>query len=431
MTPQQFTAYVLCLLMPLSAGVPLTAPLWDGIHWLYVTPTIEPADVPAFLLVVLTILEPRYAHFERHRPSFAHLLAALAGLGLLSAAGSRAPQLALYFTLRWAFAGGVCWALFEADLKARSLATALLLGLTLQAAIAFGQAIHQGPLGLPGELASAPNAFGASVIKMGDHLWLRGYGLTFHPNVLGGFMVAGMVLALPLLDRLWVAPALWLMGLALLATFSRSAFIAAAIVLPITAFWLWRLVQRLRRGLILTFAAGVCVVAVAGWMWRAPIAARLGATTSLPASATFWGTLLESLQQDNRLQLDGMALQTLAAHPLLGIGAGNSPMAMQAEGVQPHYPHNVALMLATEVGIGGALFWLALPVVAVRRLRNHPAAASLPWLVAGVASLAALQIIALLDCYPWSLNSGRMLTITVLALIEIASRGVTSTAPLR
>jgi hypothetical protein len=75
-------------------------------------------------------------------------------------------------------------------------------------------------------------------------------------------------------------------------------------------------------------------------------------------------------------------------------------------------------MLAAEVGIAGGLLWFSLMGTAAWRLRQSGPSA---WLVAGVAAFAALQIIGLLDCYPWSLNSGRLLTVTVLAIIETAA----------
>jgi len=70
------------------------------------------------------------------------------------------------------------------------------------------------------------------------------------------------------------------------------------------------------------------------------------------------------------------------------------------------------------------LLWLSLMGIAVWRLGQS---CPTTWLVAGVTALAALQIIALLDCYPWSLNAGRLLTVTVLAIVETAARQ----APLR
>jgi O-antigen ligase len=175
--------------------------------------------------------------------------------------------------------------------------------------------------------------------------------------------------------------------------------------------------------------AAVLVVAglsVAGWIWRDSLIARIGleprpgaVTTSAVAA------IVEHLKHDDRIALNAAALRVIAEHPVLGIGAGNSPLAEQRAGVVPLYPHNVALMLAAEVGIAGGLLWFALMATAAWRLRHARPTA---WLVAGVAAFAAIQIIGLLDCYPWSLNAGRLLTITVLAIIETAARPMRESA---
>jgi O-antigen ligase len=296
----------------------------------------------------------------------------------------------------------------------------LVAGLAVQSLIALGQTVLQRPIGLPGELAPWPTAPGASTINLRSHLWLRAYGLTFHPNVLAGFLTVGLILTLPLLDRRWSRLAWWLMSLALLATFSRSAVLAIALVLPPTALWLWRHDRRLRRGLMITLGIAVCAVSLIGWVWRASILARIGIDTSKRPAANVT-RVLDRLKTDERVALNRAAVRVIAAHPLLGIGAGNSPLAMQRAGESPHFPHNVALMLAAEVGVAGGLLWIALARAAVWRLRRPATSRAGPWLVAGVGAFAALQIIGLLDCYPWSLNAGRMLTVVVLATIEKAA----------
>jgi len=424
MTAQQFIAYVLVLLMPISGGVFLTKPLWDGIHWLYVTPMIEPADFPALVLILLTMMEPRHALWVRRRPTFAGLILALAALGLLSVFGARSHTLAVYFSLRWVAAAGVCWGLVEADLKPQRVLAVFVAGLCVQSMVAIGQAVYQGPLGLPGELAPLPNAPLASIIDLGSRQWLRAYGLTFHPNVLGGFLAAGLITSLPLLSNPLVCLAWWLMSVALLASFSRSAGLAAVLVLPIVTIWLWRHEAQLRRGLTITLAVGAAAILLAGWTWRGPFLTRLRVAPDTATSGleTRSSKATGSKRPDDRLQLDAVAIHLMATHPIFGIGAGNSPMTMQAANVQPHYPHNVTLMLGAEVGIAGALLWLALFGLALRRVRQTPTTAAKQWAVAALGAFVALQIIGAVDCFPWSLNAGRMLTVTLLALIETTTR---------
>jgi len=234
-----------------------------------------------------------------------------------------------------------------------------------------------------------------------------------------GALTVGLILSLPLLGSRVVQLACGLMSVALLATFSRSAWIATALILPPTAMWMWRRDRSARRGLAIAAVMIVAGLSAAGWTWRDSVMARIGidappgvVTTSVPAA------MIEHLKHDDRIALNAVALRVIADHPVLGIGAGNSPLAAQRAQLAPLYPHNVPLMLAVEVGIAGGLLWVALMGTAAWRLRR---AAPSAWLVAGVAAFAALQIISLLDCYPWSLNAGRLLTVTVLAIIETAA----------
>ncbi|MGH7787077.1 MAG: O-antigen ligase family protein, partial [Candidatus Binatia bacterium] len=187
--------------------------------------------------------------------------------------------------------------------------------------------------------------------------------------------------------------------------------------------WLWRHDRRLRRSLAITLGVAVGALSIAGWTWRESVVARLG-VGPLPgeASTPVPSAMLGHLLHDERVTLNAAALRTIAAHPLLGVGAGNSPLAMPREGAAPHYPHNVPLMLATEVGVAGALLWWSLLGVAVWRWRQSIGSPAAGWIVATVGAFVALQIISLLDCYPWSLNPGRMLTVAVLAMIELAAR---------
>ena len=73
-----------------------------------------------------------------------------------------------------------------------------------QALIGIAQVLLQGPLGLPGELALEPTHSGAAIIAVPQRPWLRAYGMTFHPNVLGGFLAVGLVLG-PIIAALFIA----------------------------------------------------------------------------------------------------------------------------------------------------------------------------------------------------------------------------------
>jgi hypothetical protein len=120
---------------------------------------------------------------------------------------------------------------------------------------------------------------------------------------------------------------------------------------------------------------------------------------------------------DEREEFVQISLDFITQRPFVGVGAGGFPIAIMAEGIHvlPQFAHIVPLNLAAEVGAPAALLWLALwfggawQLVAGWRSDD-------PWRIALLAGWLAIGLIALADSYPWSLDAGRLLTVTVLGL---------------
>lgn len=419
-------AYATLLLMPSSVFFPLAPPLLSGVVKLYVTPGIELVDIPAFLLLQLAALNRFWPSSPQARkpsnppPGTLSLLPIfLALLAFASAFGALIPRLAWYSGGRWLLAAGVFWGIRQSAVPAQRVASVLGLGLCLHVVVALLQVLHAAPLGLPGELTLPPDAHGAPVLHLGDRPLLRGYGLTFHPNVLGGFLAVALVLLMPLGRQAVVRWLAAVLVLGLVLTLSRSAALA---LLLAGGPALWRLSREdheyrriLRRGLILV---GCLALVSVPWWWQAvtvrlhPLLSVIGLSSSLGPTARAEEQSLWARGEMNRL-----AWQAFLEHPLLGVGAGNFPALMLREKslLLPQYVHNVPLLLAAEVGLFGLLGWLLIPVYATVLLVRGP---SHPWLVASCAAAWVVTLIAMFDCYPWSLQAGRLLTVTVLALVE-------------
>jgi O-antigen ligase len=283
--------------------------------------------------------------------------------------------------------------------------------------VGLGQIIHRAPLGLPGELALAADQPGASVVPVAGQVWLRAYGLTFHPNVLGGFLAVSLIIGLPLLVKPYMR-ALWcLLCLGTLLTLSRSAWLAVTLVLPPVMMWLAYHQPALRRPLLVTLT-GIAVLAVLGTVFLIqPLQVR-----SLPLITGQPDTSLEG-----RLDLLSLAISAIASRPLMGTGAGNSPLLVLATGTMNiGVPiHNVPLLLATEVGVLGAGIWLWMwlaPAIVMLKYSRYPPVRRdgtvNTWPVVLSGAWFALGIIGLWDYYPWALNAGRLLTVTLLGLIS-------------
>jgi hypothetical protein len=410
-----WACYALALLLPCAAYWPLGQPAAPDILTIYVTPGVYLSDLAVGAMLLAGLAADRgwskLGATVRATAGVSVPLLALAGLALLTAPLARAPTLAGYTALRWLIAAGVFLVIAQSDMAFERILMVFLAGLGIQALIGLGQIVTQGPLGLPGEFALAPTRSGAAIIAVGQTHWLRAYGLTLHPNVLGGFMAIGLLMGLPLVNRRGTRLVWWLVWLGLLLSFSRAAWLATALALPPLAGWLaWRQ-PALRRPLISTVAIAALAALGAGTLLAAQLLVRMHP----------FAVAEEYRSMSERGEMIALALNVVAARPLIGVGAGNFPLAMRDAGasLSPQFVHNVPLLLAAEVGVAGGALWLWLWLAPGMWLDRHWRALN-PWPVVLISAWLALGSICLWDSYPWALNQGCLLTITVLGLMSRA-----------
>jgi O-antigen ligase len=425
-----WASYLLALLMPFSLFWPISAALVLGVFIPYVTPGLYLPDIAIALTLIALVVNRR--RLELGPLEISGPLAGLCLLALLTAPWALSTPLALYSVTRWIIACGVYLCFAQRAVRLERIVTIFIAGLCLQTIVGLAQVWAKGPLGLPGELA-LPNS--------ADLAWtFRAAGFTFHPNVLGGFLAAGLLLSIPQLGRKVILLGWWLMWLGLLATFSRSAWLAVALTMPLVMFWHFRRNDQMRRTLISALLGLLVVFAVAGFIWREQMTVRLqpvvrqaqnalesstpaGADSPVSDAADQEARLDQALTSSNyslserfvQVEIAFLAIRDALLH---GIGAGNFPVFMRQHEfiIPPNYVHNVPLLLAAEIGVFGAGLWLTLCLlIAWWLIRRWPAADG--WVIACLCAGLAIAVIALFDFYPWGLNSGRLLTAMVLGLI--------------
>jgi O-antigen ligase len=277
--------------------------------------------------------------------------------------------------------------------------------LMVQGTVAVLQFALQGPIGLPGlkEVAPDPAASGASVIEASGRRWLRAYGLTPHPNVLGGYLsmmvcfVAGAWLASPRSWR-WLLAPLSLGAAGIFVSFSRSAWLglgaagvyAMALLRPWTRLPALSAAQR-RRWMGIAVGGGFALV-VLGVAFRDLLITRF----------LRLGNPLESASIQERIRDAGQGWMLIRNRPLRGVGTGTYIEALWAwaNATGREFPafqhvHNVPLLAAAELGVGGALLWLWLVtapwVDGILRSRGSPRAAFLD-VGMGAAFVVALVV---------------------------------------
>jgi O-antigen ligase len=288
---------------------------------------------------------------------------------------------------------------------------AVLLG--LQGAIGTAQFVKQGSIGLQwlGEGALDPQGQGISVIEVAGRRWLRAYGLTPHPNALGGYLSMSLLVCLGSLSsvrtasRPWLGLSIALGSTGLLFTFSRSAWLGTLAGLAYMAVIIrpWRYVnwhaRRTRR-----MAAIVSVVLVLA------VVLFVAAFGDLLMTRFFHlDDPLERRSVQDRVDDVQQAWSLIRAVPLKGTGSGYYVGALWASVGEERPPgfrkvHNVPLLAAAELGIPGAILWLWIllgpPVALARRhVRRGQDVAQRAACAGWAAAFVSALVLSALDNY--------------------------------
>ena len=288
--------------------------------------------------------------------------------------------------------------------------------LALQGGIAILQFLRQGSVGLfwMGEAWLDPNGQGVSVIQAAGRRWVRAYGMTFHPNALGGYLSMSILICLGAVRsasaraRHWLWGALAIGGMGLCFTFSRSAWlgtIAGLIYMAgVTRPWRGLGWQDPRTKKTLIISATILIAGVLAF----------GVTYGELLITRFFrlNDPLEARSIRDRLIDIRQAWGLIRTVPLKGAGSGYYVAALWA-GVGDDRPpgfravHNVPLLAAAELGIGGAVLWLwmllASPVALLRQLQHsvpgRESVNSVRGHVGWAAAFVSALVVSLFDNY--------------------------------
>jgi O-antigen ligase len=345
----------------------------------------------------------------------------LAGVTLMSAVSvpfSVDPALSLYHAIRILWLDALYLYVVNEVKSLRTLIVPVSLQVLIQASIGLMQFLHQHSLGLAslGELVLDPAWQGVSIVWSGTAILLRAYGLTDHPNILGGLLAFALVmliffyLATPSAWRNVITAIVALGIVTLFLTFSRAAWFAFGGGTALIALLLYRTQQReqLQNGFALLIAT---LIIVSPFVFQ--YANYLGVRLNLNEPSMNTG--------ENRAIVEREALMNagndiFTQHAIVGAGLGTFPIALRA--ARPAFPfdyqpaHFVLLDVAAEIGIFGATFYLALivaPFLALwferRHLRANPASLAM---IAVTGLLLTTLLVGWFDYYTWLLIPGRL-----------------------
>ncbi|HEY3475666.1 MAG TPA: O-antigen ligase family protein, partial [Anaerolineales bacterium] len=253
-----------------------------------------------------------------------------------------------------------------------------------------------------------PSVRGAVVVQLpSGESFLRAYGTTPHPNILGGFALAFLLGPIAFFLRKNrpndLALLLLIPGVSLLAlTFSRSAWLA---LIVFSLVLLWKSNYFKRRRLVLMLAIMALTFVMTLLPYHELVRARTVEPTSHAEEFSFLG----------RAWLNGSAVRMIQEYPLGGVGIGSFIMELARRAgvgyvVEP--AHNILLMAGAELGIPGLLLVIALGLTFLWRLfKTHN-----PNAILAGAALAGLGVVGMFDHYLWTLAPGRLLLGLVIGL---------------
>jgi O-antigen ligase len=313
----------------------------------------------------------------------------------------------------------------------------------LQAILAIAQFIKQGSINIKFIEAGvfSPDSPGvANFILNGDRI-LRSYGSFSHPNVLAGFLL----MAIFAFYAIWIKKPINILkciGFAILVfamflTFSRTAIVVFGIIsLVFFLFEFFKLrrleytEQRLAEGkkiikLFLLFAISCFLAVIILFPY---------------IKARFFTISMEEQAVDLRIFYNKMAIEMIKEKPVLGIGIGNFVnysqnysaylrAASKVAGVAPqpgsgqslpdwiYQPvHNIYLLVASEIGIFGVLAFLGFLIVIL--IKGVQGVFKGNQRECFIFLFISFLILALLDHYFWTLQSGGIMFWLALSLTQ-------------
>ena len=363
------------------------------------------------VLLIITWIVWRLLALPRRRWSWGKvaITAPLVGLTLLALVSLEAAL--TWRSVTQAVALGLFWLVFLfAANEDPTLTLPIALVILIQATIGIGQFLSQTDLGLAalGEPSLDPAQSGTSVVFANGERWLRGYGLTAHPNFLGATLTVLLLMLLPAIRdaggrvRAGLTLVIGVGLLGLLATFSRASWLGFAAGLLVWIRCQPRHPKIRTTGLLLLVIPALFLL-----MYHDVVLGRFLELESV----------LEARSLDERWRDIRVALELISAHPWRGVGSGNELAAARLLEPLATSVHNVPLLVGAELGWPGMalLLWLALAGVCINRL------ALAPWL--------ALLVIGLFDNAVWLTNSWRAAILVALVIAQISQSTRSPLAP--
>ena len=415
----QGLAYLLVFALPLQTHYLISTRLLAGADWEFGRIMLYAVDILLIITVISGLMLKKIN--LKTRTKFDYLLIALMVISAISVGVASDKLLAFYSLSRLSLALALVILITKTKLDKKIIISLIVATASIQAVWGLGQFLTQSTvankwLGLANH---DPRLAGTSVVEAigpdgyGER-WLRAYGGLSHPNVLGGLLAIGLILALWLLTNKTTDPknnisrdwllliVIALLSAGLFVTFSRTALLAAllgTIILVVSQLKNWRklLVALVTIGLTI----GIC-----SWHYGYLYQSRLEISSRLETKST-----------NERMDLMTEAWDLIKAKPLTGAGLANFGIAAWQDDeikkdVFAYQPvHNLFLLIAAEGGLVLLIIFVALLIIAIKSSWQDQDRAF------KLALIAVLVSLMIFDHYLYTQALGVYLLWLVLAIV--------------
>jgi len=401
----------------------------NGGKWEYGTFSLYAVDLILIILGVLTLIiiwrtrtTPSLSLVRKGlRGGFKILVFSFLIFSFISIIWAIDKSLTFYYATRMSLGLGLFWLISKINFSFKKLSLAFVGAGAIQSFLAIYQFFNQSVFGSKwlGMAEQVASHLGVSAIEVGDTRWLRAYGSFPHPNVLAGFLVVSILLAIYLIDQYpkkighYLTLSLPVLLLGLLTTFSRSAFMALILGLIV-----YQILNKLvfkkniitKPVLIIIFSLVVFVLVLWPFM-----------VTRITGHAR-----LELISRQERLKQINLTKEIIQNNLFLGTGLGNYTLTVYQK--IPNFAswiyqpvHNIYLLIWSELGLIGLILWLAVLVyLAINLIKSRHKLN--PEKIVSLSLLIILLTIGFFDHYLWTLNCGILLWWLVLGLVSYELR---------
>lgn len=357
--------YILVFLIPWQTRWIITDPQVNGGVWEYGRLSLYGWDILLVGLVLLSlptiVIWWKNNYSKYYKVSGESLLvwsyAALLVVSLISILWAQEKALALYWCGRL-IEGGLIFILWSANqAKSKYVLLSLILAGVIQSIWGSVQFILQSTFANKwlGVAEHPLSIGGTSVVLTEAGRWLRAYAGQVHPNVLGGLLMICSIATVWLLNKdkinhklYWIFYVVLLPGL--FFSFSRGAWLG----LVVTIIWWWLIKKEARPLLIKVSLVFILIFGILTAFYPSPVLGRILGTSRLEQQS--FEERYESYNSSGNILKNSWAT---------GVGVGNYTVALQkfepgllSYKYQP--VHNIFLLVLTELGLVGLIFFLSL-----------------------------------------------------------------------